>query len=148
MLSDAFDAMKGLIGDMPFVTMTTAPSIANGDASKKGEDATNTTTTTVTKNVVLSDGTYASITSTEQMISSSELEKLPHLRRHICQGDILLGTVASVGLTKLASSAKHLRSSAVNSGVSIRALTSESASSLKSAVKKPPSLACLYNSVP
>ena len=41
----------------------------------------------------------------------------------------------TVGFTRFASAARHRRSSAVNSGVSIRGCTAESASSLKSFVK-------------
>lgn len=94
MLMDAFEALRGLIGDPPF------SSLREETVTKKSDDII---TTTVTKNVVLSDGTYASVTSTEAVGKDhSELEKLPHLRRLICTGDILLGTVAAVCLTKLA----------------------------------------------
>jgi coatomer subunit beta len=94
MLIDAFEALRGLIGDPPYI------SLKEEAATKKADDII---TTTVTKNVVLSDGTYASVTSTETVGGAhSELEKLPHLRRLICTGDIFLGTVASVCLTKLA----------------------------------------------
>lgn len=94
MLIDAFEALRALIGDPPFGFLKEA------ENTKKQEDVI---TTTVTKNVVLSDGTYASITSTETVgNNNSEADKLPHLRRLICTGDILLGTVAAVTLTKLA----------------------------------------------
>lgn len=96
MLIDAFEAIRGLAGDPPFSSI-----VATADAvTKKSDDLI---TTTVTKNIVLSDGTYASVTSTETVGNNhSENEKLPHLRRLICSGDILLGTVLSVTLTKLA----------------------------------------------
>lgn len=96
MLVDAFDAIRGLLGDPPFSSLKEEPAEA-----KKVEAAP--VTTTVTKNIVLSDGTYASVTSTETVGGSGQdAEKMPHLRRLICAGDILLGTVVSVTLTKLA----------------------------------------------
>lgn len=96
MLFDAFEAIRGLFGDPPFLLLK------DSDLdSKKTEDAV--VTTTVTKNIVLSDGTYASVTSTETIGGSNlEAEKLPHLRKLVSSGDILLGTVACVTLTKMA----------------------------------------------
>ena len=99
MLSDAFEAIKGLLGEPPF------QQLKESELEKKAEDAV--VTTTVTKNVVLSDGTYASVTSTETVGgggggSGQDAEKMPHLRRLVSAGDILLGTVTCVSLTKIA----------------------------------------------
>ncbi len=94
MLTDAFEAIRSLIGEPPFKEI-------GEDGTVKQEEAA--TTTTVTKNIVLSDGTYASVTSTETVGGAkTEADKIPHLRRLICSNGILLGTVASVTLTKLA----------------------------------------------
>ena len=73
-------------------------------AEKKTEEAV---TTVVTKNIVLKDGTYATITSTETVGGHQTDESLPHIRRLIGAGDILLGTVACVCLTKLALKAQR-----------------------------------------
>lgn len=96
MLGDSFEAIQELLGEPPY---SLAKDNEGGDAKKADEP----TTTTTTKNIVLSDGTYASVTKTETVGgSSAETAKMSNLRRLICAGDILLGTVACVGLTKLA----------------------------------------------
>lgn len=96
MLADAFEAVRGLLGDPPFQQIKDTET-----AEKKSEDAP--IVTTVTKNIVLSDGTYASVTSTETVGGSGQdSEKMPHLRRLVSTGDILLGTVVCVTLTKIA----------------------------------------------
>ena len=97
MLSDAFDAIRSLLGDPPFTLMSDL------DGDKKADEATVTKTTT--KNIVLADGTYSSVTSTEVIgggSSSSSDDAMPHLRKLVSTGDILLGTVACVCLTKMA----------------------------------------------
>lgn len=117
MLLDAFEAIRGLAGDPPFASLkdgnkkddSSANSAAGavaaaGGGGGRGNDKDEATIThTITKNIVLSDGTYASVTSTETVGGSqSEASKLPHLRRLICLGDIFLGTVTALTLTKLA----------------------------------------------
>lgn len=94
MLNDAFEAILGLLGEPPFTI------IKEGDEGKKSED--NVITTVKTKNIVLADGTYASVTHTETVGTGNLDDKMPHLRRLISIGDILLGTVTCVSLTKLA----------------------------------------------
>jgi coatomer subunit beta len=94
MLADAFDAVHELLGEPPFSLVKEA------DATKKVEEAV---TTTTTKNVVLQDGTYASVTKTETTGGcSAAAEKMSHMRKMVSGGDILLGTVVCVSLTKLA----------------------------------------------
>lgn len=93
MIVDAFDALRALLGDPPFMSAKDEAA-----ADKKGEETPVTTTTT--KNIVLSDGTYASVTTTETVGGSSD-ETVPHLRKLVCGGDALLGTIACVTLTKL-----------------------------------------------
>ena len=101
MLLDAFEAIRALVGDPPFTVLK------EGGAEVATSKSDDVITTTVTKNIVLSDGTYASVTSTETVGGNKgEAEKFPHLRRLICSGNILLGTVASVTLTKIALKAK------------------------------------------
>lgn len=91
MLTDAYDAIAAQMGETPFALMVSSTS-----ETEEG------VTTTVTKNVVLADGTYASVTSTETQGGARGPEAiLPHLRKFIIDGDILLGTVACVTLTKL-----------------------------------------------
>ena len=97
MLTDAFDAIRSLLGDPPFALMSDL------DGDKKTEEATITKTTT--KNIVLADGTYSSVTSTEIIgggSNNSSDDAMPHLRKLVSTGDILLGTVACVCLTKMA----------------------------------------------
>jgi coatomer subunit beta len=94
MLSDAFDAIRALLGDPPFHAL-------KDEVEKKQEEHPGTTVTT-TKNIVLADGTYASVTSTETVGNTTSEESMPHLRRLVSGGDILLGTVVCVCLTKIA----------------------------------------------
>lgn len=90
MIDDAFNAITSLLGEPPFA-------VQKNQDEKKVEEAT---TTVSIKNVVLSDGTYATVTKTETVGGTVE-EVVPHLRKHICGGDVLLATVASVCLTKI-----------------------------------------------
>lgn len=92
MIQDAFDAITGLLGETPF------PYLYDTDTEKKSEEPV---TTIVTKNIVLKDGTYATVTSTETG-SQKAVETMTHLRKHICTGYVMLGTVTCVCLTKLA----------------------------------------------
>ena len=95
MLSDAFDAIRSLLGDPPFALL------ADQDGDKRSEETAITKTTT--KNIVLADGTYSSVTSTEIIGGTSASDdSMPHLRKLVSSGDILLGTVACVCLTKMA----------------------------------------------
>lgn len=94
MVEDAFNAIRGLLGESPLQLIKDGEQ----DRKKKVEDAV---TTVKTKNIVLADGTYASVTQTETTGGNLDTNKMPHLRRLICSGDILLGTVTCVSLTKL-----------------------------------------------
>jgi coatomer subunit beta len=95
MLVDSFDAIQELLGEPPYAL--------SKEIEAEAKKADEVVTTTTTKNIVLSDGTYASVTKTETTGgSSAEAAKLSHLRRMVAAGDILLGTVACVSLTKLA----------------------------------------------
>ena len=92
MIGSAFDAVRALLGDPPYI-------LNKDPVEKKLEEAI---TTVITKNVVLNDGTYATVTSTETVGGSSDADSVPHIRRLVTSGDILLGAVVSVCLTKMA----------------------------------------------
>jgi coatomer subunit beta len=113
MIYDAFQKIKSLVGDIPFQF------IKDSEVEhKKGEEVTSTSS--ITKSVVLKDGTYASITSVESSGSKqvSNEGKIEHLRKLISSGDILLGTTVSVTLTKLALKAKtHLNQLAIEAAL-------------------------------
>lgn len=96
MLADAFDAIRSLLGDPPFALL------ADQDGEKRSDETAITKTTT--KNIVLADGTYSSVTSTEVIggTNNASDDAMPHLRKLVSSGDILLGTVACVCLTKMA----------------------------------------------
>ena len=98
MIGDAFEAIRALLGDPPFTT-------AKDEDGKKTEEAgtgTGTTTITSTRNIVLADGTYASVTTTETVGGAPSDDAQPHLRKLVSGGDVLLGTVVTVCLTKMA----------------------------------------------
>lgn len=90
MIIDAFNTIISLLGETPFVAIK--------EEVQYNQDVTAVTTT---KNVVLSDGTYACVTSTETAGGLVE-EAVPNMRKLLCGGDVLLGTVIAVSLTKLA----------------------------------------------
>jgi coatomer subunit beta len=95
MLQDSFDQIHDLLGEPPYAT--------GKEAETESKKADEPITTTTTKNIVLADGTYASVTKTETVGgSTADASKASNLRRLVSGGDILLGTVACVSLTKLA----------------------------------------------
>ena len=115
MITDAYTAIRALVGEPPFIALR------DESVERKTEDVVSTI---VTKNIVLSDGTYASVTSTETTGTPQDTETMPHLRKLICGGDILLGTVVSVCLTKLALKGGSLISDKKECGtITIGALT-------------------------
>lgn len=106
MIGDAFDAIRGLLGDPPYILSKEA-------AEKKPDEPV---TTVITKNVVLADGTYATVTSTETVGGASESESVPHLRRLVSAGDVLLGAVVGVCLTKMSLKASSEASHRITTG--------------------------------
>jgi coatomer subunit beta len=90
MLLTCFDRLQTLLGEPPFVEVKDKPT---------GENKPETVTTT--KNIVLADGTYASVTSTETVNAGPTTESHSLVRKAISGGDILLGTVVGVSLTKM-----------------------------------------------
>lgn len=95
MMGDAFEAVRALLGEPPYVLNKEA-------TEKKTDESSGPITTVITKNVVLPDGTYATVTSTETVGGNKDEDSVPHLRKTVTGGDILLGAVAGVCLTKLA----------------------------------------------
>jgi len=90
MMENAFDTLVGLVGSPPFLS---------GKDVEEKKDAPVTTVTT--KNVVLKDGTYATVTETNTT-GGADTVVVPHMRKLIIAGDILLGTVVAVCCTKMA----------------------------------------------
>ena len=97
MMEGAFDVLQGLAGSPPFL------SAKDKDDAKKKDAAI---TTVVTKNVVLADGTYATVTETSTSGGTPE-ETVPNLRKLIIAGDVLLGTVVAVCCTKMSLHMAH-----------------------------------------
>lgn len=91
LLETAFDTLHGLLGSPPFLS-------AKDKEETKKEGPVSITTT---KNVVLSDGTYGTVTEVSTVGGAAE-ENVSHLRKLLLGGDVLLGTVISVCMTKIA----------------------------------------------
>jgi coatomer subunit beta len=89
MMENAFEVLVGLMGPPPFLS------------AKDVEEKSEAVTTVTTKNVVLKDGTYATVTETNT-VGGSENAVVPHMRKLIIAGDVLLGTVMAVCCTKMA----------------------------------------------
>ena len=105
MIEDGFNAITNALGPAPYTPKVEDPSESGGDTAP--------VTTYVTKNVVLADGTYATVT--EEVGGANKAEKKDedsHLRRLVVAGDILLGGVLAVSCTKIA-----LRSNLVSKNI-------------------------------
>ena len=89
MTLDAFNVIQRLLGPVPLIE------------SKDDKNKDDLVTTLVTKNVVLADGTYATVTESKTTGGTTQ-ENLAHLRKLVVAGDILLGTVVGVCCTKMA----------------------------------------------
>lgn len=86
---DSFDTIVELLGEPPFL-----PQIK--DSENKETEAPKL----VTKNVILSDGTYATQTSYSEPKAKPQ-ETMTHIRKMIVNGDVFLGIVLASCLTKL-----------------------------------------------
>jgi coatomer subunit beta len=89
MILNAFQTLANLAGPAPFIKK---------EEEKKTDSPVRTE---VTKNIVLADGTYASVTETNEVAQAQD-EAVSHIRKHILAGDIFLGTVLSISCTKMA----------------------------------------------
>ena len=93
MMIDAFEVLQSCAGTPPFIKKD----IDITASGKKDEQRIE-----ITKNIVLADGTYASITETSGGNDANADEAVPNLRKLIIAGDIFLGTVLAVCCTKMA----------------------------------------------
>jgi coatomer subunit beta len=93
-LSEAFDDITALLGEACFVLKN-----EQKQAQEKALAEAAAGPKMVTKNVVLSDGTYA--TQTVYTESKKVEDNTPGLRKMLVEGDVFLGSVVSSTLTKL-----------------------------------------------
>ncbi len=97
MMEDAFDKLIELAGPTPFI---------NKDINDDNKKDNIIKPIEITKNIVLADGTYASVTETTNASEIQNLlnqeEVISNMRRLIINGDIFLGTVLAVCCTKIA----------------------------------------------
>merc|ERR1712194_812533 len=90
---DTFDEIVREVGSTPFVV---------ADESNDEEKDDNDAPKLVTKNVVLSDGTYATQTSYTQAKAVEDTDKTPKLRKMIVvHGDVFVAETLASSLTKL-----------------------------------------------
>eukprot|EP00588_Corethron_pennatum_P010419 CAMPEP_0194266752 /NCGR_PEP_ID=MMETSP0169-20130528/1552_1 /TAXON_ID=218684 /ORGANISM="Corethron pennatum, Strain L29A3" /LENGTH=950 /DNA_ID=CAMNT_0039007509 /DNA_START=102 /DNA_END=2954 /DNA_ORIENTATION=- len=90
-VKEAFEAITEQVGEEPYASNEDKPVLAQNDGAPKF----------VTKNVVLSDGTYATQTVYNEPKAAKVDTTTPFLRKAIIGGDIFLGTVLFSALTKL-----------------------------------------------
>lgn len=96
-VTDAFDVITEQLGNAPYVVQADEKQAQEQAAAEAAKGPK-----MVTKNVVLSDGTYATQTAySEPKINKNDLDKSPHLRKMIIGGDIFLGTIIASCLTKM-----------------------------------------------
>lgn len=98
MLYDAFETIQSLIGEPEFIQASDA------DTTKKSESA-EPSSVVVTKNIVLADGTYATVTKTETT-NTPETENVQFIRNFILEGHGLLISSLVTSLTKFSLRAK------------------------------------------
>jgi coatomer subunit beta len=97
MIEDGFAAIKDSIGPAPYVTkIDTATATVGADAAAN-------VTQYVTKNIVLEDGTYATVTEAVASggAGAAGEKEDSHMRKLVIDGDVMLGTVAAVSCTKI-----------------------------------------------
>mmetsp|Transcript_6869 Transcript_6869/g.15685 ORF Transcript_6869/g.15685 Transcript_6869/m.15685 type:complete len:977 (-) Transcript_6869:124-3054(-) len=96
-VKDAFDVITEQLGNAPFIVQANEKQAQEQAAAEAAKGPK-----MVTKNVVLSDGTYATQTVySEPKISQNALDNGPQLRKMIIGGDIFLGTIIASCLTKM-----------------------------------------------
>mmetsp|Transcript_1355 Transcript_1355/g.2356 ORF Transcript_1355/g.2356 Transcript_1355/m.2356 type:complete len:978 (+) Transcript_1355:122-3055(+) len=96
-VADAFDVVTDQLGEAPFIVQAEEKQAAEQAAAEAAKGPK-----LVTKNIVLSDGTYATQTVySEPKIAATDLDKSPNLRKMIVGGDIFLGTIVASCLTKM-----------------------------------------------
>ena len=95
-ITEAFDAVIEQAGEPPYIIQT-----KDKEAEEKAaaEDASGPKM--VTKNVVLSDGTYATQTVYSESKAPMTTDRTPALRKMLISGDVFLGETMAASLTKL-----------------------------------------------
>lgn len=99
LLLESYRTVREHLGDAPYTTPSAAAAASEGAAKEAAAVAAATT-----KNVVLKDGTYASVTTNTSAAETAakEAASIKHLRKLVVtRPDVLLGTCACVCLTKL-----------------------------------------------
>ena len=91
---EAFEAITEQAGEPPFLLKTK-------DKDEEEKAAADAGPKIVTKNVILSDGTYATQTIYSEAKTTSIHDKTPALRRMLISGDVFLGEILGSSLTKL-----------------------------------------------
>ena len=94
-MEEAFDVVTGQLGDASFVLKP-----EEKEAAKTTEAAAEPRKM-VTKNVVLSDGTYATQTVYSEPPKAQITSNITHLRKMLIGGDIFLGSLVASCLTKI-----------------------------------------------
>jgi len=95
LIKDCYGAIKEQLGEPPYL-----PSSASGDGDD-GETKEEEGKQLITKNVILSDGTYATQTVYSEPKAQGLIDNTPPLRRMVVSGDVFLGEIVSSSLTKL-----------------------------------------------
>lgn len=95
-VKDAFDVITDQLGNAPFIVQDGEKQAQEQAAAEAAQGPK-----MVTKNVVLSDGTYATQTVYSEPKISASTDNSPHLRKMIIGGDIFLGTIIASCLTKM-----------------------------------------------
>lgn len=114
-LTEAFETITQQLGPPPF-TINADEKAAQEKAAVAAAEAPKL----ISKNVVLSDGTYATQTVYSES-KSQKLDKTPFLRKMIIGGDVFLGSLVASCLTKLC-----LRADDLLDAVTVKKMTVES----------------------
>ena len=101
-LTEAFDTITEQLGEPPFII-----NAEEKEAAEKAAAEASAAPKMVTKNVVLSDGTYATQTVYSET-KTPEMDNTPPLRKMVIGGDVFLGTVVAGCLTKICLRAEGL----------------------------------------
>mmetsp|Transcript_13203 Transcript_13203/g.19699 ORF Transcript_13203/g.19699 Transcript_13203/m.19699 type:complete len:975 (-) Transcript_13203:412-3336(-) len=95
-LQEAFDDITTQLGEPPFVVKSKDKEAADKAAADAAAGPK-----MITKNVVLSDGTYATQTVYSESKTPVVSDNTPHLRKMIIGGDVFLGSIIASSLTKM-----------------------------------------------
>lgn len=93
LVQEAYETVSEQAGEPPF--------LLKSKDKEEAEKVTETAPKVITKNVILSDGTYATQTIYSEASKVTVQDSTPPLRRMLIAGDVFLGEVLSSCLTKL-----------------------------------------------